>query len=207
MSLLKRASVEEFLTLPSDLWVNLKYGCEGKRTKAAETASGSYRTQRKEVDEQRGKAEWRCQQDTPHHIWPSSTLFLLPSSLQTMKAVLKDVTVIWNERFYLTLWELGPSASNILWRDTWDSETLIGEALLSTYSKTAGVQCGDAQREVRSLSVPFIHSLIQLEGNYRRPEAWRFSSVYLPIREPHPEGSSLAALADVCIHVKKQSGR
>lgn len=45
--------------------------------------------------------------------------------------------------------------------------------LLSMYSKTARVQSGASQREVRFLSIPFIHSLIQLEGNYRPPRGFK----------------------------------
>lgn len=63
--------------------------------------------------------------------------------------------------------------SNILWGDTsvqWGSNWF--SRLLSMYSKTAWVQSCAAQWEVRSLSIPFIHSVIQLEGNYRPP--WGF---------------------------------
>lgn len=69
---------------------------------------------------------------------------------------------------------------------TWAQyETFFREALLYNkavigwagcylmYSKTASLQSGAAHWEVRSLSIPFIHSLIQLEGNYRPPRGFK----------------------------------
>lgn len=69
------------------------------------------------------------------------------------------------------------------------------------YSRTARVQCSAAQWEVRSLSTPFIHSLIQSEGNYRPPEASRSSLVCAPTREPRRVRSPSTAPGDVCIDV------
>lgn len=73
------------------------------------------------------------------------------------------------------------------------------QLLSVTYSKTGAVQSRSAQWEVRSPSTPFIHGLIQLEGNYRPPEASRSSSVSVPIREPCCVGSPLDCTG-WCLH-------
>lgn len=108
------------------------------------------------------------------HLPPHLTIpFLLSSSLLTMKAIMKDVTAIWIKHFI---------CRSVNWAFSLQYQTFFGETqwvsnwfsrLLSMYSKTASVQSCTTQWEVRSLSIPFIHSLIQLEGNYRPPRGFK----------------------------------
>lgn len=66
--------------------------------------------------------------------------------------------------------------SKCVWGDAWEQQhSNLPSRLLSVYSQTACVQAGAAHREARSLSIPFIHSLIQSEGNYRPPPGSKIS--------------------------------
>lgn len=158
---------------------------------------------REVVDEQWGKQEKRClrillhsQRDTSHHIWPSFTFFF-PPLFWAWKLSWKT----WRRselRVLSAVQSVEPSASGIRHSSQRHLRYLrqrgsnLWSRLLSVmYSKAAWVQSSSTQWEVRSPSTPFIHSLIQLEGNYRPPEASRSSSVSVPIREPGCVGSPL----------------